>query len=419
MNKLKNFSFKKLLSNRKFAVVFSIILAFVFWLLIATAQTPTIDRSLTNLAVNINTNGTVAGKLGLDEISGVSTTVTIKISGPAYVVGNVSEKDFVVSPSFANVTAPGSYTIPLNVTKLNNATECSVVSIIPSQLDLTFDYIDTKQFDVLPSVKGVSAVSGLVAENPIVSNSEDGKITIKAPRNYMDRIATVAALVEEKEVLSETKTYDGIITLFDKNGSELDISKYNVSANTVKISVPISKRKTVAVKPDFINAPALYGEFLKYNLSVSSVNIIGPAATVDSINEIKLSPIDFCSISKSQSSFAETPVLPDGVKIIDNVEKINLSIDTSYFTEKVFTVQNVNPEKNEKNYQVSLTTPIKNVKICGPKDVLRNIKADSLYASVDLSGKQPGDYTADVKIYCYNSKKIWQVGTYQASITVK
>ncbi|MBQ0083275.1 MAG: hypothetical protein KBS52_00705 [Clostridiales bacterium] len=416
---MNKFSLKKLLSNKKFTIVFSVLAAFILWLVIVINQTPNIEGTLTNISVTIDTAGTVAGELGLDEISGVSTTVTVKLSGPAYVVGNLTEKDIVVSPSLANVTAPGNYTIPLNVTKLNNQNEFSVVSITPSQLNLTFDYIDTKQIAVTPLVKGVSAVAGLVAEQPVISNADEDKITVKGPRTEMEKIDKAVALVEENEILSETKTYDGEIMLLGKNSEELNKANYSLSASSIKVSVPISKRKTVAVKPDFSNAPANYASFIKYTLSANEVNIIGPAETVDSIKEIKLSSIDFFGISKSSSSFETTPVLADGVKILDNVEKITVKIDTSAFVEKIFTVEKVKAINNEGNFSVTLTAPVKNVKICAPKDIMRTLKAESLYAAVDIGGKKAGEYTAEAAVYSESGASIWQIGSYQASITVK
>ena len=419
MNKKFNFSLRTLLDNRRFSIIFSVTLAFIVWMAVVINQTPTIDRTITGLKVTIDTEGTVAGELGLDEVTGaVSTVVTIKVSGPAYVVSNLKESDFVISPSLANVTAPGTYTIPLTATKLNFGNEFSVTSITPSQLTLTFDYIDTKQITVVPIVNGVSAVQGLVAEEPVISNADESTVTVKGPRTEMSKIATVNAVVNKQEVLSETKTYDADIVLLDKNGEELDKSKYTLSAETVKVSVPISKRKTVPVRADFTNAPEGYGEFINYSVSVREVDIIGPAATVDQMDEVVLSPIDFFSISKENHKFDMAPVLSDGVKILDNIEAITVDIDTSGFAERTFTVSNVVAINNSNNYTVTLNSNIKNVKICAPREIINNIRQDTVYAVVDLTGKSAGEYNAAATIYSYSDKRIWQVGTYQASITI-
>ena len=68
MKTKRDFSFKKLLESKKFSVIFSIAVAFVVWMAVVISQTPTIDRTITNLTVNLDTSGTVAGELGLDEV---------------------------------------------------------------------------------------------------------------------------------------------------------------------------------------------------------------------------------------------------------------------------------------------------------------------------------------------------------------
>ncbi len=415
----KTFSFKELFQNKKFLVIFSIVSAFVLWLVVVINQTPTIDRSITNLSVTIDTAGTVAGELGLAEVSGNQTKVTVKVSGPAYVVANLDESDLVVTPSLVNVTSPGNYVIPLNALKSNPADEFTVVSVYPSQLSLVFDYVDTKQFTVTPAVSGVSAAAGLIAEEAVISSVGDSVITVKAARTQMEKLQSIVAVVNSQEILSETKTFDAQLKLLDKDGKELDASKYTLSITDVKVSVPISKRKTVKVVPDFINAPAGYEEFLKYTLSVKEVEIIGPAQNIDNINEVKLSAIDFYSITKKNSTFNLAPVLPDAVRILDNIESFTLKLDTSDFAETTLTVSRVVAVNNSSGFAVSLNSPVRNVKICGPRSVIRAIKAEELYAEIDLSGKAAGEYNASVVIRSTASSKLWQVGSYQASISVK
>lgn len=415
-----DFSIGKLFQNKKFAIIFSIVAAFIFWLVIIINQTPNIERTIVNVPVTIDATGTVAGELGLDEVSGSShRTVSVRVSGPAYIVGNLTAEDILVSPSLANVTAPGEYDLTLNASKNSFAAEYSILSITPAELTLTFDYIDTKEFTVIPMVVGASAVEGLVAQAPVISNSNETTITVKGARSLMQKLDSVTAFVQVNETLSKTTTYEAEIILSDKDGNKLDATKYSLSKNKVNISVPISKTKTVYVVPMFKNAPANYGDFLKYSLSNSEVTIIGPAETIDSIQNIELSQLDFSEISTANNSFDLTPVLPDGVKILDNIPAITLKIDTASFRERTFTVSEYLVINNPSNYTVSLNNSIKNVKICGLRKTINATTANDLVAYIDLTGKSPGDYTVNVIISSKTNASIWQIGSYQASIKIK
>jgi len=294
-----------------------------------------------------------------------------------------------------------------------------VSSITPAVLKLNFDYIDTKEFTVQPEVVGVSAVQGLVAETPIISNADEITVTVKGARAYMEKLATVKAYAEVNTVLSETTTYQADILLYDKDGNKLDISNFTISKSKVSVSVPVSKTKVVPILPIFKNAPAEYQNFLKYSLSNTEVTIIGPAATVDAISGIELSPLDFNEISISNNSFELVPVLPDGIKLLDNVQAVTVQIDTKSFAEKTFTVSEYLVVNNQSGYKVSLNSSIKNVKVCGPRRVLNSISANDLVAVIDLTGKTMGDFTVNVAITCPANNSVWQIGTYQASIKVK
>ena len=111
--------------------------------------------------------------------------------------------------------------------------------------------------------------------------------------------------------------------------------------------------------------------------------------------------------------------LPSGVEIQENIEAVTLKIDTSNLAEKTYTVSNISLINNANNYKVSLNGSIKNVKMCGIKSQISALKADNLYAEVDLTDIPTGNHTVTVAIKASNGSTVWQVGSYQASITVK
>lgn len=416
-----DFSLREILNNKKFVIAISIILAFVFWLAIVTGETPTIEKNLTKVSVTLETTGSVVSQLGLDEISGVTEqTVSVKLSGPAYVLNGITAEDISIYASVSEVTKPGTYQLSLSANKKSMAGEYNVVSITPSVITATFDYIDEKEFTVSPKITGVTAVEGLEKGDPIISDIANSSITIKGPRSEMQKIQSVIAFAETNDVLSETKSYDGKISLLDENGKEIDISKFTLSATTVKISQPILKSKTVPIKATYVNAPAGYAETpIAATLSVNEITIAGPAETIDSLSFIELAPIDFNEITKSNSTFDKELVIPNGVTTLDPVTTVNVKINSSRFAEKSFTVSNIVAEANSGNYTVSLKSSIKNVKMCGASNEIYSIKASDLYAVIDLSDRNQGDYIVTVTIKCDKYPTIWQVGTYQATVKVE
>ncbi len=416
-----NFSFRKILDSKRIVSVISLVLAFAFWLIIAMSETPTINSVVNNIPFTLETEGTVVSELGLDEISGVTEqTVSVRVTGPAYVLNQISEADIAVTASLSEVTKPGEYQLELTASKKSFASEYTISEIVPAFITARFDYIDTKQFTITPKITGVIAVDGLEKGDPVVADVGSDTITVKGPRSEIQKIASVVALAEVNEVLGETKTYDANIILYDENNNELNRDKYTISTSTVKISQPILKSKTVPIRATFINAPAAYlANPVKTVLSINEINIAGPAESIDNINYIELSPINYNQISKSNNTFEIKLALPAGVKSVDSVETVNVKVDLSSFSEKRFTISKIVASGNKNNFSVELKSAIQNVKICGPSNIINSISANDLYAEVDMTDKNKGDYIVTVNIKSAKHQNIWQVGTYQATIKVK
>ena len=65
MEFLKKFSFKKLFYNKRFALTFSVVFAFIFWLVIAIEQNPERERTFNNIPITINAQGSSMESLEL------------------------------------------------------------------------------------------------------------------------------------------------------------------------------------------------------------------------------------------------------------------------------------------------------------------------------------------------------------------
>lgn len=420
MKLLESFSIRDLLNNKKFAVTFSIVAAFIIWLILSLYQTPEREQTFTDVPLTINTKGTVVEELGMGIINDVSDVkISVTVYGPNYVVSSLDSQDLTVTASLSDVTAPGTYVLSLNPVKTNKRGDYTFVNISPSSITAKFDYIDTQEFDVVPQAEGVSAVSNLIAEAPVLSSTDDAKITIKGPRTEMKKITSVVAYKEVNKVLESTTSFDADIKLFDEEGNELDKKPFDIEKETVKISVPISKKATFNLVPTFTNAPS---DDAKNNLSikldVDTITVIGPPNTIDSMQNVELSPIDYTQISKSNGTFTLTPVFPDGVKSLDNIEQVVAQINTSALSERTFNISNIEFINKADSITTASATNIKNVKICGPSRVVRNLTEDDFKAVVDLKGKATGEYTMNVTITCHSNPVVWQVGKYTVSVTL-
>ena len=425
-----------LLYNKKITIALSVILAFALWLGIAMIENPVRQQTFTDIGASVTLEGTAAADLGLGIISDVaSQKFSVTISGPNYIVSSLKAEDFSLSASTIDINSAGTFNLEVVPTNNSNKSGFTITSVSPSSIDVTVDFIDTKEFTIVPKLIGVSASDGLVAETPVISDSQQSTVTVKGPRSTVDKIATVGTIAEVNNTLATSQTFNSDVVLYDSNDRILyrytsDGTVYDANQNivtnsyltlsftNVKVTQPISKKKTVNCKAAFSNLPTgISADDINYKLSQNKVTVIGTPEIVDKIENISLSPIDFRTVSTTSNSFEVSASLPDGVRILENIEFFTVDINVTGYAETTLEIKNIRclglsgdlKAKTDKNIRV---------KICGPQNVIKNIKASDLFAVIDITDKTAGDYTVEAVIKSDVYDNVWQIGTYSTSVTL-
>ena len=418
-NFFKSFNLRKLLGNKRFTVPFSLGLAFVLWLVITINQNPIIERSFSDMTINVNLENTFASDKGMSIVDDISTQkFTVVVRGASYAVCSITSGDINVYASAASVDAPGEYDLDVMASKTNQLANYEILSVTPSTMKVSFDYIDTKDFTIKPKTEGATAKDGLIAENGIVSGTENDTVTISGPRTVMNKISSVVALAKVNKTLDVSETFDADIVLYDEQGNQISDEHLTLSINKVKVTVPISKTKTVPVLVDFTNLPNGFDKnSISYSLNYSSVTVIGKPETVDKTESVTLSPIDLTAVSPTANSFDVSAKLPEGVRLVDNIEYFNVKLNIDNYSQKVITVSDITCNGLGSGLKIQNIAEIKNVRICGPKSVIKNI--GSAYAEIDLSGKTAGQHSVEVNISFKENNNVWAIGTYTTTVSIK
>ncbi len=420
INKLKSFSFRKLLYNRRFTIPFSIFLSFVLWMAITVEQKPITTRTFTDMTVAVNMENTFAAENKMSIIGDISQQrFTVLVMGQNHVVTALSAGDISLYASAATVDSPGEYDLTVSVTDAAT-TDYDVVSITPKTITVSFDYIETREFTVSALAEGATASEGLIAEIPVVSGIEGNTIKIVGPRTVVNSIENVTAKAKVNKTLSQSETFDASLVLTDSEGEEISTENLEISSSNVKITVPISKKKTVPVKVDFSNTPK---DFDKSSINAavnhSEITIIGTPETVDKIKEVTLSPIDITTLTAKTSSFEVSAKLPEGVRMFDSIESFVVTVKLSNYREKTITVSNAKYTGLSGGLTAGGFSSIKNVKICGPSSVVRSLNENVAFAEINLADKKVGEHAVSVVINFEGYKNVWAIGTYETSVTVK
>lgn len=419
MNFLKSFSIRKLLFNKRFTVAFSIFMAFALWLTITVNQKPTMERTFADTTVSINLENTVVAENNMSIIGDISEQkFTVTVRGPSYIVSSLKSSDFSLFASAAEVDAPGEYS--LKVSSLKGSEDYEILSINPPNIKVNFDYIETKDFKIIAMAEGAAAQEGLIAEAGVVGGTEKDSVTVSGPRTVINKIESVVALAQVNKTLSASETFDASIVLYDAEGNIIEATNLTLSATNVRVTVPISKKKTVPVKVDYTGLPSGFNkESIKASVDHPNVTVIGTPETVDKISEVTLTAIDITAVSKSSTEFAVAPKLPEGVRLLDSIDNFNVTFDVSGYIEKTLTVSSFKYSGVASGLSAKDAASIRNVKIFGPRTQVNRITVSNSYANIDLTDKKAGEHTVSASISFDGYDSVWAVGSYNTTVTIK
>lgn len=421
MKFLNNFSFKKLLYDKRFLITVSIIAAFICWLSTSVEQHDTMDRTFTDIPVTINMDNTYASANNMSVIGDISDKrFTVSITGPSYLVSSLTASDIVLYASASTVDAPGEYSLDVALTKSSSNAEYSKINIYPASVTVNFDYIETQEFTIEAVAEGATAAEGLIAESGVVSGTEKDSVEITGPRTVLNKISKVAAIASVNKTLSESESFDANIVLYDADGNNVDQTYLTVSETKVKVTVPISKKKTVPVVLEFTNLPDGFDtSTLEFDIDYSEVTIIGDPDTIDNTTQVSLSAIDISTLSPSNSRY-ELPIkLPDGVRLLDSIEYCTVEFSLSAYAEKTITVTLSKFANLGDGLSVDSTLTIKNVKICGPKSAINKITGNNVIAVINLLDKVAGEHSVTPSFLISGYNNIWVENSYTTTVSIK
>lgn len=408
------FSWNRLFKSNKFIFVLSLIIAVVIWILVSP------DRSITiSVPLNISTENTAVGQLGLEVVEGQGQIVDVEVEGKWYVISNLTENDIRLSVPFTNVTSSGEQELRVTASLVGTvSSDVSIIRVVPETVKVTFDTVQELPFTITPKVNGATAAEGLVAGLPVLS---EDTVNIKAAKSVLDSISSVVAEVDVDKTLSKSMSYTAKLKVLDENGNEIDESKLTMGISEVTVTQPINKTKRLSISAAFKNQPEYYeSNPLSYTVTPSSINVVGDADLIDGIDSISLDPIDFSLLSPSSNSFKYSVSLPNGITAVDDVSQVTVNVDTSAITTKSVNVTDFRSVNTPQGKTASATITSKTVTVAGPESTISALEAGDVYLQYNLSAlaASNGEHvvTATLKSDKYNN--VWGVGEIRIQIKI-
>lgn len=425
--KAKKLSLRQLFSNTKFLVVFSIVVAFIFWIVVALEYAPVVENEIKDIPVKIDMNNSVPDKLGLQIFGQSDYTINVTVRGNRYIVGGdlLTADDFEATAQTAYVDSAGKHSLVVKVTAKDANADYEIVSKSADYIEVFFDKYAEKEVEVTPRI--ISELDDYTADDYMFDKADiiyDTKtVKVSGAQTEVNSITAAYADIPIEKKLTKSETIDASVVL--SNGSDLD-SKYvkiNGESNLkIPVTLPVYKMQTSAVSVSFKNTPSDYiNSPLVYSISPSRVRVAVLQNGSDTTNSLEIGSIDFTQITPSNGSFTFLASNVKTAKFLDGTSSFSVEVNTDGLSTKTLE-PGINSIMITGGSGVSAGNveldSIGQITVVGTQTALKSVNANMLEISINLTNTklEEGENSVPVTVTLKNSKNCWVSGSYTAVI---
>lgn len=415
---------KSLWSYPLFSLILALFCGFVAWTVVAVYVDPQGSVTVQDVPINYVNGASAYTSQGLDIVEKPSIeTVDVRVDGNSTIIGNITNSDIMVYPSYAGVSGAGRVTLRLqarlvNTTDFPGDIECAVES--PRTIEVVFDEVSEKTLAITVDASAVSVAEGYMLNR---SAAVPAEITLRGPTSELDQIASVVATVSSDAELSDTTTVPATLELRDENGEVYTPQYTTIDSETANVTLTVYQVRELPLVVDFIGTPTNFDAgSLRYTLSQDTLRVAGPARTISALEELTVTNFDLSQEFELGRDYQRLVELPSGIVSLDGVTSVTLSFDTSDMGSTTLNISNISAINVPSNYEVEiLSSMVSGVTLYGPAEEVEALSADSVVAQIDCQSVNltVGQQTIPVTIQIPSSSRIFATGSYTVQCEVR
>ncbi len=348
-------------------------------------------------------------------VEGLPETVDITLIGSKtdlYIAKQSSSQKVTVDLSGLK---PGTHKV--NITYSQNAGNIeymvnpSVATVIISQKvsetrTLSVDIINKDKLDSTLTIKNI--------------NYDTDKIVIKGSEKTLKKVATVKALINVNDIVSQqvgtTTVKDVPLIAYDENGDVVDVE---IVPQKIDVELEIaSPSKEVPIKVIPKGEVSFGLAISSMNVSETKVTVYGDEETLASLTSIPVE-IDVNGLQENKEYKVELSK-PVGINSL-SVNNVTVTVGLGEISSKDISGVGITPMNLGDNYKaqsVSEAAATVTVNVKGVRNVIDNISSSDIKAYVDLSGLTEGEHEVDVLVEGNDSRVTYTSKTKKVKIII-
>ena len=437
---LKN-SFLRSIQNDKTIIIYSVIIAIIFWFFISITIYPTAPKTIENIKIDFDASLTnsLAEKNNLSIISKSVEEVMIRIEGDRTRIGSLNPEDLVAVVNLNDVSKPETVSLNIEI-KNNSGIEFTTLSIYPKTVDVKLDEIVKKSI----GISSISAPNATTATNykKGTITSDPGVVNVQGPKTEIDNIGSCTLTIDSffenltsdrtfiSTIYSIDKEANSHLQLFNLNNAEIFLEETNIKIvdTEFSITIPVSLTKEMELKYNLSNVPSGFSEeFIRKRLNIDPLKVtLGSRnESLEEINSIEIGTIDFRDLKLDFTTSFEIEEYLKSYENVNNINSASVTLNNDGLQSKTISSipsSNIRIKNLPSKYDATLMTQnLLDIEIIGPEDIINNITEKDIIVNVDLLNiKSTGmQEIASVEVTFPSFNNVWAYGKHSVTVDVK
>jgi YbbR domain-containing protein len=382
----------------------AVLLAAILYVgMVALQTTATFPGSVTAVAVNEPTTGTLVVPDPMPQVTGIRYLAPPDVS--------ISQASFHATIDLAHVPISETQswvTVQLQATD----PRIQIIDYQPQQVRVELDPIAHKTVNV--QVVTGAIPSGLEPASPVLSTST---VEVSGALSYVRRVAYAEAQVH---VDASGLDVNGDVDLVARDASGAVVNYVTITPHNVHVLMQVGSQirsETVPVSPNIINSPAAGYSIASVTVTPPVVQVRGQADALALLKgEATTQPISVAGAT-SDVSVEVGLVLPNGVTT-DTVAQIQVVVHLQAQTSTRSLSIGVVPQGTRPDLNYSLSTLSVTVALGGATAALNALDTSTLVATVSVTGLGPGTYNLAVTVNVPPGIKVVAISSGQITVTI-
>lgn len=291
------------------------LLAFAIWLYVVDNDADDYEKTFTLIPIDIDGAQILADVGNMSVINLEESAVSVTVRGKRKEVNALTSDDFRAYISVGGLTTAERHLLTVAVDLPEGVEK---INVEPSAVNVYTDELSERNVEIEIVPRYIMDSSYLIGE---VRKSIE-TVTVRGPKNVLDRIASVRAVLELGELTTGVTVVSGLEPV-DKDGETVDDRYLHLAEHEVEVTIELYTNKTVPLVVSL--SPAVSGEtYLGADMSVDRVVLKGDPKRLADIDELVIMTLTSDEEKTYTVKLSET-LLPDGVSFVSAPDTVNVT----------------------------------------------------------------------------------------------